>query len=647
MNKKIILGFMSLMLIALSLSSVHAGESDDYEKKETVRVECDANGTVTKIKVEDLLKLNDDQNSIIDYSMLNNIKNVEGDEEFTQSEDGTLIWENHGEDISYKGETDQELPVQVQITYYLDNQEIDPKDLAGKSGKVKIRFDYTNTTSQTVTVDGKKYNVHVPFLCASALMLSGDTFSHVKVSQGKVLDNYDDIIVVGMAFPGIEEDLKLTDYELTQDIDLPDYVEVSADVEDFELDFTATFVSTIGLNDMTELNDLTHLTNSMKQLTKASSQLLTASQDLSKGMSLMNQYIRQYFGGVNAINQGLQTMESSLYTMIQQKQPLDDNLVKINEKLDELKDILSNISVSEEQQEIVDAISSLIKDSQKASQIVTQYQTDIEKIEAFIQDAKDYKEAMETFQTNLKNEIYRIDLQNIDSEATTQAKQKMKDMIEQSSLTEKEKNELLLKVEKIEIKGLANSASAQLQNMKDMLNTMPTLALPELDLIDVSTLQTILSDIEKQKGILLEYASMFDEYTDVQTIIDDLLAQINNVSNLTNGLSVLSQAMDQFYTATKTLSAGSTALVSYQNELQKGMTTLTDGMNSLADGYRTFDQNAIQKLRNLVGDDLENLVARFKAVQKAKEQYNNFSGIKEGCKGSVVFIYETDEIKKR
>ena len=48
------------------------------------------------------------------------------------------------------------MPVDVKITYYLDGQEIAPENLAGKSGKVKIRFDYTNNSKKTVKVNGKE-----------------------------------------------------------------------------------------------------------------------------------------------------------------------------------------------------------------------------------------------------------------------------------------------------------------------------------------------------------------------------------------------------------------------------------------------------------------------------------------------------------
>ena len=105
---------------------------------------------------------------------------------------------------------------------------------------MKIRFDYTNNESRTVNIDGKDVGVKVPFLAAPMLMLPGDKFKNVKVSSGKVMADQDQSIVIGTAFPGLADILKLKDYEATKDIDLKDYVEITADVENFELDFTAT-----------------------------------------------------------------------------------------------------------------------------------------------------------------------------------------------------------------------------------------------------------------------------------------------------------------------------------------------------------------------------------------------------------------------
>lgn len=155
-----------------------------------------------------------------DVSALKNIENVKGDETFTQGTDGTLIWQADGNDIYYQGTTDKELPINMKMTYYLDGEEIAPEDLAGKSGKVTIRMDYTNKEK---TEDG----VYVPFAAVTGMMLNKD-FTNVEVTNGKVISDGNNQVVVGFAFPGLSESLDLDSKDL-EDVNIPDYVEVTAD----------------------------------------------------------------------------------------------------------------------------------------------------------------------------------------------------------------------------------------------------------------------------------------------------------------------------------------------------------------------------------------------------------------------------------
>jgi len=157
--------------------SAASKKKDNKDKVETVYVNADAEGTADKITVSEQLK-NRGDGDIEDYSNLKNIKNVKGDEEFTQNADGSLTWTNSGEDIFYQGESDEELPVSVKVSYYLDGKQISPEELAGKSGRVRIRFDYTNHTADTVKVDKKDVKVQTPFTIISAMILPSDNFSN-------------------------------------------------------------------------------------------------------------------------------------------------------------------------------------------------------------------------------------------------------------------------------------------------------------------------------------------------------------------------------------------------------------------------------------------------------------------------------------
>ena len=185
-------------------------DTEEKDKTETVYVKSDAKGNPREITVQTKLKNTSDGDTIEDYTNLTDIKNKEGDEAFTQNADGTIEWENHGEDITYEGTGSEELPVDVNISYELDGQPIEPEELAGKSGSLKIRFDYKNKTTQTIKIEGKEEQVSVPFAVISTMLLSEDHASNIKVENGKVMDIDGQKLVVGYACPGLTKSLKLT-----------------------------------------------------------------------------------------------------------------------------------------------------------------------------------------------------------------------------------------------------------------------------------------------------------------------------------------------------------------------------------------------------------------------------------------------------
>ena len=116
---------MSVMMGAVPVFA--AGTSSDADavyKEETVYVNADATGTIDEVTVSNWLKNSGSvSGSLTDASTLKDIKNVKGDETFKASGD-TLTWNTDGEDIYYQGTTDQNLPVSVKLTYYLDGKEI-------------------------------------------------------------------------------------------------------------------------------------------------------------------------------------------------------------------------------------------------------------------------------------------------------------------------------------------------------------------------------------------------------------------------------------------------------------------------------------------------------------------------------------------
>ena len=174
------------------------------DKSETVYAKANADGTVTETTVEAVLKARDGA-TIPDVAALRDIINKEGDEEYTTGADNALTWQNSGSAITYEGKSDAALPVTTRVTYYLNGVETAPDDLAEQSGRVRIHFDYTNHTRETVTVDGQEYTVSVPFTAITAVILDGDKFSNIEADNGKVMELDGQTAVLGTVMPGLAD----------------------------------------------------------------------------------------------------------------------------------------------------------------------------------------------------------------------------------------------------------------------------------------------------------------------------------------------------------------------------------------------------------------------------------------------------------
>ena len=185
-------------------------------KEETVYVIADSTGKEQKVIVSDHLINNDNKATIGDASTLTDIENVKGDETFTQN--GTkLVWQADGNDIYYQGTSTGQLPVSQKITYSLDGKEISPEELAGKSGKVTIRFDYTNNEKVKANIGGKEEEICVPFVALSGMVL-GDEFTNIEVENGRVAADGNNNIVVGYALPGLKDSLDVDAGDFDADI---------------------------------------------------------------------------------------------------------------------------------------------------------------------------------------------------------------------------------------------------------------------------------------------------------------------------------------------------------------------------------------------------------------------------------------------
>lgn len=412
-------------------------KDNDADKDESVYLISDANGNVNKTIVVDHLKNKDKKDTLEDASNLSDIENVKGKEKFTQSGD-KLTWQAGGKDIYYQGTATEEPPVTQKVTYYLDGKEISPEDLAGKSGKVKIRFDYTNTTSYTETVNGEKQTVSVPFAAITGLVL-GDGFENIEVTNGKAEVSDSSSVVLGYALPGLKDSLGIKDKDLDGDVNIPEYMEMTADVKNFSMPAAMTFVvnasdyvSTDGI-DTSDLDDMINdLKDASTQLQDGSKTLAEGTDTLADGLSTLQSKLGTFASGVGTLQSGLKTytdgvstLSGGLNTLNSNVPTLSNGITTLNSSAKSLNDgvALLNATVStkftdSEKQTLLDQVHSTLE-SQK-SEIEKQAQTTVASQKTAIQ--KQAQSAVDAQKPDIQKQAQRtVAAQKEDIEKQAQA----------------------------------------------------------------------------------------------------------------------------------------------------------------------------------------------------------------------------------
>lgn len=332
------LAFSAVALCGLVMApglALAEGSAPASQKDETVYVHTTADGTVTSEDVTTILKNPDGASELSDSSTLSDI---EGKDDVTYTENGSsIVWNAEGNDVTYTGTATGEAPVSVRISYTLDGSYIDPSQLAGKSGRVTIRYDFENHSIATATVNGASQTIYTPFTCITALMFDGKDFKNVEVENGKVVNDGDDVIVAGYAMPGLKQSLG----SMADDADVPDHFTVTADVTDFELKSSMTIVTAGLMSDIdTESLGFSNLDDA-SALTDAMGQLIDGSSTLASGLEEMASDSKQLEAGVSGMQEGAQAISNGLYALAG-----DDGLGKLNSGARRFYDGISLISVS-------------------------------------------------------------------------------------------------------------------------------------------------------------------------------------------------------------------------------------------------------------------------------------------------------------
>lgn len=306
-------------------SETKTSSSATPAKDETVYVKVDDAGNQKDVTVSDQLKNISNLGTIDDVSDLKDIKNVKGDETFSEN-NGKLVWQGDKKDICYQGTTTKKIPVGMKVTYELDGKKVSADDLEGKSGHLKIHYEYQNTSA-----DSGKYT---PFLMATGLLMDGEKFSNVTVDNGKVISDGDRDIVIGMGLPQLKEQLTSVSSKV-DDLDIPDSFTVEADVTDYEKVEAVTVATNEVFNEVgtDKFDSLDELKDSMTELQDASNKLVSGSGELKDGLDTLLSSSGTLVSGIDQLASGGNTLAGGTGSLVSGANTLNAGLQTASSKV--------------------------------------------------------------------------------------------------------------------------------------------------------------------------------------------------------------------------------------------------------------------------------------------------------------------------
>lgn len=641
----------------------------EISKDEVIYAVLDADGNILDTSVTEWLHNGTGAESINDVSVLSDIENTANDKTFIRDGDN-IVWKAEGTDIRYKGTTNKELPAEVKVTYYLDGKSISAEDIAGKAGNVTIRFDYV--VKSEVTSGG--YAFKTPYTMASGVVLDDEHFTNVRVSEGKVIDTGDKCICLGLAFPGMSDNLNIHSTEFN----IPETVMVSAYTDCFEIDGTYT-AAISGLLSGIELDGGGTIESKIEQLQNGMEKLGDASNRLVEGAEQLSDGAYELASGASRISDGAASIAAGA-------EELSNGLDQISNNSGELND---------GSRQVFNTLLSTAQTQLKASGLdagdltIGNYKTKLGQVIDSLDKDKIYAQALEQVTAEVEKNRSAVEeavTENVKSIVTDQVTAAVRRQVEESvrAATESQVREGVissvtgLSAEAYDAAVEAGEIDASIQDAvrkavetrmasDEIRNAIASAVETQMDSDDIK--QTIASTIDSQMASdtvkqqiskatdakIQELINEGMESEEVQKKLAEaeegakaviaLKTSLDKYNAFYQGVLAYTSAVDKASEGANVLARGASELKSGSAQLASGASDLYDGASKLYDGMDAFDRDGIDSLLSSLDESgVEELFDRFSALADASGRNTLIGGIAENMEGESRIIIKTGKV---
>ncbi|MGN0203670.1 MAG: hypothetical protein ACI4BB_03960 [Coprococcus sp.] len=628
-NKKRIYKLTALLtagtlIISMGVPQTVYAAEPNTPKEEVVYVNLDGDGSVSEINVVNIFDLSDTA-TITDYGHYESVRNMNTVDDVNYTDDTVTINASKGK-LYYEGKmTDNRIPWNIDIHYYIDGKEYTADELAGKSGSLKITASIReNTSDQRGFFDS--------YALQTSITLDTKICQNITAKDATIANVGSDKQLTWTILPGKEADITIT-----------------ADVIDFETDGFAINAIPLSLNievddaelmdQVTELleaieqlddgagelkdgvgelqnkvenelaNGISELSDGAGQLQDGACELKDGSSSLKDGTGNVRDGAYELDAGITALNQGITAIQSGLDELNSQSDSLVEGSAEIKAVLIQLQSALNGVSAAGNDIEQLAAASSQIKNGidQLNEGINTAAQTiSYEAYKALIAENGGDIDALKQGNSDAIAMLSNLNsqLSALDNSFTV-----LKELLSHLSESQRDKVNAILAQAGISLDQIENLLAAS-----DMLDSLITLLEANNACIDGTELYLN----EASKG-LQELASGAAELQENYDQFDTAIGQLaSSLGDMTVQMAQLAYAINELVAAYGHLDDGINEYTNGVAQIVAGYSQISDGALQLADGSKAL-KNGTDTLYSGTAELLSGIIEFYDATGSLKD----------------------------
>lgn len=504
------------------------------------------------------------------------------------------------------------LPVSLSINYTLNGVSVTPEELTGKSGSVTIRIDYENTRAEQHSINGRQETLYSPYIALTAMALDSDVFSNVSITNGSLVNDVSRTVAAGLAFPGLAESLNIDNDKL----DIPGYMEISANVKKFDFDGTYTIVTNEPFREASkkekdeDILDADELSDSMDELSDAMDKLMDGSDELYDGLRTLLDKSYELVDGINRLADGA-------YELYSGAAKLDSGAGELYGGASELSGGLSRLASNNAElnggaKKVFDSLLSTATEQLRAAGIDESMAPDLT-IENYGKVLASLSGGMSVSKDEIQKQVEAAVREQVLAGVLAKFNLTLEDY---PALPDEQRAAIDAAVEE------------QMQS-------------PEVQAQIEKITEEKYQAASQGAGQIQALKAQLDEYNKFYTGLNDYTAGVSEAqagaAKLAGGAAELKSGTAQLYSGTAELYSGVKKMQDSTPELIDGVRRLTDGSKELRDGIVKLNDEGIQKLIDAFDGDLSGLSDRLKALRDMADSELTLGGLKEQPR----FIYKS------